>query len=136
MVTRTAALKVAHEPGYRDATTRQRYRTLFFNEMRAASILCHPNIVEVLDVGAEDHVYYIAMEYVEGGQTLESWCHADHLLPVEEALVLVARCARTRLRSSPWRHPPRCEARQYSLFLGRRGKTCGFQCRVADRPQY
>jgi serine/threonine-protein kinase len=40
------------------------FRTLFFNEMRAASILCHPNIVEVLDVGVEGDIYDIAMEYV------------------------------------------------------------------------
>lgn len=94
LVERAVALKVAHEPGYRDSTTRQMFRTLFFNEMRAASILCHPNIVEVLDVGVEGDAYFIAMEYVEGGLTLENWCHADRLLPIDEALVLVARCAR------------------------------------------
>ena len=64
LVKRTVALKVAHERGYRDATTRQMFRTLFFNEMRAASILCHPNIVEVLGFGVEGDIYDIAMEYV------------------------------------------------------------------------
>ena len=80
---RAVALKVSHEPTYRDAHTTELYKTLFFNEMRAAGMLSHPNIVEVFDAGVDGDRYYIAMEFVEGGLTLEHWCRGGNLLPLE-----------------------------------------------------
>jgi serine/threonine-protein kinase len=38
----------------------------FEREIRCASMINHPNIVTVLDVGVEDEIQYIASEYVEG----------------------------------------------------------------------
>ncbi|HEX6087122.1 MAG TPA: serine/threonine-protein kinase [Thermoanaerobaculia bacterium] len=38
----------------------------FEREVRCASMINHPNIVTVLDVGVEDEIQYIASEYVEG----------------------------------------------------------------------
>ena len=38
----------------------------FERELRCASILNHPNIVTVLDIGADSDVHYIASEYIEG----------------------------------------------------------------------
>ena len=38
----------------------------FDREVRCASMLNHPNIVTVLDVGADEDVQYIASEYVDG----------------------------------------------------------------------
>lgn len=46
------------------------YITRFHREARAAAALCHRNIVEIYDVGEEDDLYYIVMEYVRG-QTLK-----------------------------------------------------------------
>lgn len=90
---RPVALKVAHEPGYRDAQSRHTYRKLFFNEMRAAGILTHPNIIEVYDAGNEGDCYYIAMEYVEGGRTLDEWCRGGNLLDLERVAEVVLKCA-------------------------------------------
>ena len=42
----------------------------FFREARSAAKLEHPNIVQVLDVGAEHGHYFMIMQYVEG-ETLE-----------------------------------------------------------------
>ena len=44
-------------------------RTLLINEARAAARLSHPNVTMVFDVGEQDDVPFIVMEYVEG-QTL------------------------------------------------------------------
>lgn len=38
----------------------------FSREARAAAQLCHPNIVQVYDVGRDGNVDYIVMEYVDG----------------------------------------------------------------------
>jgi eukaryotic-like serine/threonine-protein kinase len=90
---RPVALKVAHPPSYRDARSRSTYRALFFNEMRAAGLLSHPNIVEVFDAGNDGEHFYIAMEYVEGGQTLEDWCRGGNLAPLERVAEVVLKCA-------------------------------------------
>lgn len=90
---RLVALKVAHLPGHRAPRERHTYRALFFNEMRAAGILSHPNIVEVFDAGSDSERYYIAMEYIEGGRTLETWCRGGSLLPLERVAEVVLKCA-------------------------------------------
>src|SRR5438094_346576 len=38
----------------------------FEREAQCASLLNHPNIVTLFDVGVEDEVRYIASEYIEG----------------------------------------------------------------------
>ena len=58
---RKVALKVLRR---RNADMRE--ITSFEREVRCASMLNHPNIVTILDVGFEDDVQYIASEYVDG----------------------------------------------------------------------
>ena len=38
----------------------------FRREAQSAASLSHPNVVSIYDVGQEDEVHYIVMEYVEG----------------------------------------------------------------------
>src|SRR5690625_7089255 len=38
----------------------------FDREAKAATSLSHPNIVNIFDVGEEDHILYMVMEYVDG----------------------------------------------------------------------
>ncbi len=40
--------------------------TMFLDEARIAARLHHPNVVEILDLGAEGDSYFIAMEYIHG----------------------------------------------------------------------
>ena len=62
-------------------------------EMRAAGMLRHPNIVEVYDAGvAEESDYFIAMEYVAGGETLESLGRAGVFPKVETVADVIFQC--------------------------------------------
>lgn len=67
-------------------------RERFFREAEAAGRLRHPNIVTVYDVGDEDELAFIAMDYIEG-KTLADYCRAEKLLPVKivyEIVLVVA----------------------------------------------
>ncbi|KKI92560.1 serine/threonine protein kinase [Bacillus sp. SA1-12] len=44
----------------------------FRREAQSATSLAHPNVVSIYDVGEEDGIYYIVMEYVKG-QTLKQY---------------------------------------------------------------
>lgn len=58
--------------------------TKFRAEAQSAAGLEHPNIVNIYDVGSENGLYYIVMEYVEG-ITLKTYiekrasCHSRSL---------------------------------------------------------
>src|SRR5450759_1728351 len=63
LIQRRAAVKVLHPALAQDAELVRR----FLNEARAASAICHPNIIEVLDAGGTpDGAPYILMEFLEG----------------------------------------------------------------------
>ncbi|MBX3060248.1 MAG: serine/threonine protein kinase [Anaerolineae bacterium] len=58
---REVAVKLLNRPNLGAAG-----RALLLNEARAAARLSHPNIVMVFDVGEQDDMPYIVMEYVSG----------------------------------------------------------------------
>ncbi|WP_059104665.1 Stk1 family PASTA domain-containing Ser/Thr kinase [Shouchella shacheensis] len=57
----------------------------FRREAQAATSLTNPNIVNIYDVGEEENVYYIVMEYVKG-RTLKQVIQEEGPLPVGTAL--------------------------------------------------
>ncbi|WPZ19469.1 Stk1 family PASTA domain-containing Ser/Thr kinase [Geobacillus subterraneus] len=57
----------------------------FRREAQAATSLNHEHIVSIYDVGEEEGVYYIVMEYVRGS-TLKQYIQQHAPLPVEQAL--------------------------------------------------
>lgn len=59
---RVVAVKVLQPQYSRDEQFIKRFR----REAQAATSLAHENVVSIYDVGEEDDVYYIVMEYVEG----------------------------------------------------------------------
>jgi len=59
---RMAALKILPPDKTADPERKRR----FMQEAKAASALSHPNIITIYDIGADDGVDFIAMEYVAG----------------------------------------------------------------------
>lgn len=57
----------------------------FKRESQAAASLSHPNIVNIYDVGEENGIYYIVMEYVKG-KTLKEYIREKGKLDWEEAV--------------------------------------------------
>ena len=47
-------------------TENPEFSRMFVDEMRLAAVLNHPNIVQIIDIGAVGEQYFIAMEYLEG----------------------------------------------------------------------
>ena len=59
---REIALKTMTADGLKDPVLKER----FYREARAAGRLRHPNIVTIYELGEENNVPYIAMEYIHG----------------------------------------------------------------------
>ncbi|WP_404452547.1 Stk1 family PASTA domain-containing Ser/Thr kinase [Virgibacillus necropolis] len=57
----------------------------FDREAQSATSLSHPNIVNIFDVGEEDHILYMVMEYVDG-MTLKEYIQKYGPINVDEAL--------------------------------------------------
>jgi serine/threonine-protein kinase len=60
----------------------------FKRESLAAASLSHPNIVSVYDVGEQDGIYFIVMEYIQG-QTLKEYIRKNIKMNYNEALNIV-----------------------------------------------
>jgi eukaryotic-like serine/threonine-protein kinase len=68
-----------------DLTNDEEFIRRFHREAQSATSLTHPNIVNIYDVGEENDLYYIVMEYVNG-QTLKQYIQQYSPLRVEETI--------------------------------------------------
>ncbi|MEN9933840.1 MAG: hypothetical protein RLZZ387_419 [Chloroflexota bacterium] len=84
---RRVAVKVLHPHHASDVGFLQR----FHHEAQAAANLHHPAIVDVYDVGQDDGIHYIVMEYVDGSD-LKSLIRRGPLSP-EQAIPIAAAAA-------------------------------------------
>lgn len=67
-------------------------RENFFREAETAGRLKHPDIVAIFDVGGEDDLAYIAMEFLKG-KDLVHFTRPNSLLPLEMLIGIVSRVA-------------------------------------------
>ncbi len=67
-------------------------RARFIREAQTAAGLGHPNIVTIFDVGEEEELPYIAMEYLRG-TTLDRHTAEGHLLPAPKVLEIGVHAA-------------------------------------------
>ena len=90
---RQVAVKVVHPQVLKDPDRGRLHRRLLANEAALAGKLVHPHIVQIYDALVSEDQGYIVMEYVPGG-TLEQFCAAERLLPLERLAEIVFKCAR------------------------------------------
>lgn len=81
LLNRYVAIKVLRDEFREDKEFIARFNT----EAQAAASLTHPNIVSVFDVGCENGIHYIVMEFVEG-ITLKEYIRQNGVLPWRQAL--------------------------------------------------
>ncbi|MBQ1598562.1 MAG: Stk1 family PASTA domain-containing Ser/Thr kinase [Lachnospiraceae bacterium] len=88
-LSRDIAIKVLKQEFASDSAFVSKFRA----EAQAAAALEHPNIVNIYDVGSEDGLYYIVMEYVEG-ITLKSYIGKKGSLGYNEVLSIAIQVGR------------------------------------------
>ena len=86
---RIVAIKVLKQEFSEDRTFVSKFRS----EAQSAAGLEHPNVVNIYDVGSEDGLYYIVMEYVEG-ITLKTYVEKKGQLSFKEAASIAIQVAR------------------------------------------
>ena len=75
-------------------SSNERQLRMFMDEARLLSLLSHPNIPQVYEIGYEEPYWYIAMEYVEGLTVADLWrmgAKAGQLMPMNVALAIIAQ---------------------------------------------
>jgi serine/threonine protein kinase len=81
---RPVVLKILYPHLAEDEKLLQRFE----REARAAAMMRHENIIQVIDCGRHDDVAYICMEFVEG-MDLQKWISAHGTPPIEMALLMM-----------------------------------------------
>jgi len=66
---------------------------MFIREARLAALLQHPNVVQVIDFGKIENVYFIAMEYVRGKNLGEVMAHLKEGMTVDQAVFIASQVA-------------------------------------------
>lgn len=90
---RDVAVKVFEQPESDTERGERRRRKLFYNEVKAAGMLHHPNIISTIDAGVDEGRRYIVMELVDGARTLADIALPGTLVPVANVLEIMCDCA-------------------------------------------
>ncbi len=90
---RDVAIKLYHASTGDDADSRNA-RRMFLGEAKMVGKLQHPNIVPIFDAGEEDGRRYVVTEHVHGARTLSAYCRPGSLLPIDQVVNIVYKCAK------------------------------------------
>jgi serine/threonine protein kinase len=103
----TGVVYLSHDPYYRRDVAIKVYniethdeeraritRKMFLSEAHMVGMLQHPNILPIFDAGEENCQYYIVTDHVHGARTLSAYCKPDNLLPVDDVVEIIYKCAK------------------------------------------
>ncbi|MNZ43452.1 Serine/threonine-protein kinase PrkC [compost metagenome] len=117
LLNRYVAIKVLRQQFVNDEEFIRRFR----REAQSAASLSHPNIVSVYDVGQEDEVHYIVMEYVEG-QNLNEIIKERAPLQVEESIRIASQIA-DALDHAHHNQIIHRDIKPHNILIGRNGRV-------------
>ena len=131
LIKRTLAIKTIRLDIPRQSPQYKSFIDRFYHEARISGTLSHPNIVTLFDIGEENGLPYLAMEFVEG-ETIASLLERGVRFKPEKVIGLVPGGVRHRLRAQQGRDPSRHQAVEPDPLRRRAGQGADFGI-AADR---
>lgn len=116
LLDRSVAVKILRSQFTNDEEFVSRFR----REAQAAARLSHHNIVNIYDVGRDDDIYYIVMEYISG-ETLKERIQKEKLLPVEGAVRIALEIAEA-LEHAHQSGLIHCDIKPHNILTTRSGR--------------
>jgi serine/threonine protein kinase len=103
----TGVVYLSHDPYYRRDVAIKVYnieagdddrarvaRKMFLSEAHMVGMLQHPNILPIYDAGEEGSRCYVVTEHIHGARTLALYCKPDNLLPIDDVVEIIYKCAK------------------------------------------
>ena len=91
---RDVAIKVYRSGADDDEERARMARKMFLSEAHMVGMLQHPNIMPIFDAGEESGLYYIVTEFIHGARTLAAYTRPDNLLPIDDVVGIMFKCAK------------------------------------------
>lgn len=117
LLQRIVAVKVLRSQYSSDKEFVERFR----REAQAAASLSHPNMVNIYDVGQEDDIHYIVMEYISG-ETLKDLIKREAPLSVNRTLRIALQIAEA-LRHAHERNIIHRDIKPHNILLTPEGRV-------------
>jgi eukaryotic-like serine/threonine-protein kinase len=117
LLNRKVAVKVLRQQFVHDEEFIRRFR----REAQSAASLSHPNVVSIYDVGREDDIHFIVMEYVEGSN-LNEIIHERAPLQPEEAVHIAAQIC-DALVSAHQNQIIHRDIKPHNILIGKNGRV-------------
>lgn len=114
---RNVAIKVLRQQFVHDEEFIRRFR----REAQSAASLSHPNVVSIYDVGQEDEIHYIVMEYIEG-YNLNEIIKERAPLQVEEAVRIASQIC-DALDHAHHNQIIHRDIKPHNILIGRNGRV-------------
>lgn len=92
LIGRVVALKTMTQSANLPEESKKEYVERFFREAKAAGALQHQNIVTIYDMGIDDGIPFIAMEYIDG-KSLSKLLEEKGKLEIEDAVNIILQVA-------------------------------------------
>ena len=117
LLDRIVAVKILHGNFVEDNDFIVRFR----HEAQSAGKLSHPNIVGIYDVGCDDDIHYIVMEYVEG-ETLKQYILNHPNIPIDTAVRIAIEIGYA-LEEAHANGIIHCDVKPHNVLLTKNGKV-------------